>query len=184
MWCAAVATGEEAYSLAMGLIEAFEQDDPPATIVATDINTESLAIAEQGEYKQRTLQGLTPTQCTRFLSEKTPGTWSVAPAVRALVEFGALNLVDEPWPFNQPFDVIFCRNVLMYLESGHRHAVIERIATLLAPEGLLIIDPTEHLGRARHLFAPGHDGCFHSLLSGTSHDKIYIDSNRPPKESS
>ena len=51
-----------------------------------------------------------------------------------------------------PFDVIVCRNVLMYLESCHRYAVVERMASLLAPDGLLMIDPTEHLGKAGHLF--------------------------------
>ena len=56
--------------------------------------------------------------------------------------------------------MIFCRNVLMYLEASHRQAVLERVASLLTPEGLLILDPTEHLGKAGHLFTSGADGMF------------------------
>ena len=75
--------------------------------------------------------------------------------VRRLVEFSALNLVDVTWQnIEGPFDVIFCRNVLMYLETSYRYAVAERLASLLAPDGLLILDPTEHLGKASHFFVP------------------------------
>ena len=80
--------------------------------------------------------------------------------MRRLVEFRALNLASEAWPVEGPFDVIFCRNVLMYLETCHRYAVLERMASLLAPDGLLILDPTEHLGKAGHLFTPAADGVY------------------------
>ena len=56
--------------------------------------------------------------------------------------------------------MIFCRNVLMYLEACHRYAVLEHMASLLAPDGLLILDPAEHLGKAGHLFTPGADGVY------------------------
>ena len=88
------------------------------------------------------------------------GRWSVAPAVRRLVEFRSLNLVGAAWPVEGPFDVIFCRNVLMYLEACHRYAVLERLASLLLPDGLLMIDPTEYLGKAGHLFTPDADAVY------------------------
>ena len=66
-----------------------------------------------------------------------------------------MNLAKRSWPVEGPFDVIFCRNVLMYLEACHRYAVLERMASVLAPDGILILDPTEHLGKAGHLFGPG-----------------------------
>ena len=81
--------------------------------------------------------------------------WSVTPAVRRFVEFCEVNLAERSWPVEGPFDVIFCRNVLMYLEASRRHAVLERMASLLAPEGLLIVDPTEHLGKAGSLVHAG-----------------------------
>jgi chemotaxis methyl-accepting protein methylase len=232
LWSAAAATGEEPYSLAMALREVFGCDDPPASILATDIDVEALEVAQRGEYAEAALRALTPQQRTLHLAgstvdecggprearghlpegcnrnsrgeQATPlegrrgGTpprsnvlparhrqsppaadhvepprglsvrdrdamdprRTIAPAVRRRVEFQALNLVGETWPVAGPFDVIFCRNVLMYLEARHRQAVLERLAALLAPDGLLLLDPTEHLGRARHLFLPGADGVY------------------------
>ena len=72
--------------------------------------------------------------------------------------FRALNLTDLEWPPAGLFDVVFCRNVLMYLEAGHRYSVLERLASVLAPDGRLILDPAEHLGKAAHLFGPGRTG--------------------------
>jgi len=161
LWSAAAATGEEPYSLAMALIEVFGHDEPPATILATDINEEALAVARQGKYGESALGELPEGQRSRFFSESTGTTrWHLAPAVRCLVEFRALNLVDAVWPIEESFDVIFCRNVLMYLEACHRYAVLERMASLLAPDGLLMIDPAEHLGKAGHLFTPGADAVY------------------------
>jgi chemotaxis protein methyltransferase CheR len=153
LWCAASATGEEPYSLAMKLLEVFGRDNPPVTILATDLDTEALATAQRGEYGVAALKGLEPAQRERFLRETgAPGRWLVIDSVRRLVQFSPLNLATATWPAEGPFDVILCRNVLMYLEASHRYAVLERTASLLAPDGLLMIDPTEHLGKARHLF--------------------------------
>jgi chemotaxis protein methyltransferase CheR len=161
LWSAATATGEEPCSLAMALIEAFRRDDPPVTILATDISEEALAVARRGEYGEAALGTLTPERRTRFSSEAV-GTnrWRLTPAIRRLVEFRALNLVDPDWPIEGQFDVIFCRNVLMYLGARHRCSVLERMASLLAPDGLLMLDPTEHPGNAGHLFSPGAGGVY------------------------
>jgi chemotaxis protein methyltransferase CheR len=161
LWSAAAATGEEPYSLAMAALEAFRQHDPPLTILATDIDAEALATAERGEYGERALQRLQPERRTRFFNPTgVARRWSIARDVSRLVTFHALNLADAVWPVEGPLDVIFCRNVLMYLEACHRYAVLERIASLLAPEGLLFLDPTEHLGDAAHWFSPEADGLY------------------------
>jgi chemotaxis protein methyltransferase CheR len=161
LWSAAAATGEEPYSLAMALIESFRCVDPPANILATDIDAEALAIAARGEYGDRPLQPLPPKQRARFFAETAgPGRQRINAAVSRLVEFRTLNLISEAWRVEGPFDVIFCRNVLMYLESRHRCTVLERLASLLAPDGLLMIDPTEHLGKAGHLFTPVADAVY------------------------
>jgi len=161
LWSAAAATGEEPYSLAMALIEAFGRNDPPATILATDVDVEALAVGQQGEYAEAALRGWDPQRRERFLRQtNVTRRWSIAPAVRRLVEFRALNLISETWLVEGPFDVVLCRNVLMYLETRHRCAVLERLASLLAPDGLLMIDPAEHLGEAGHLFAPDAEAVY------------------------
>ena len=193
LWSAAAATGEEPYSLAMALIEVFGCDDPPASILASDVDTDALAKAIRGEYDERALlpagardgfisgneasasgirarsshtggsekgemSGLSPERRANFLNRTEGGRWSVTPPVRRLVEFCEVNLAEVSWPVEGPFDVIFCRNVLMYLEAGHRQAVLERMASLLAPDGLLMLDLTEYPGRGEKWFsevAPG-----------------------------
>ncbi len=161
LWSAAAASGEEPYSLAMVLIEAFGRDDPPVEILATDIDAEALAVAELGQYSQTTLEGVGSERRERFLVETYAGKrWDVIPAVRRLVEFRRLNLVFPLWPVQGPFDVIFCRNVLMYLAADHRYSVLQRIGSLLAPDGLLMLDPAEHLGKAEQLFSPQPDAVY------------------------
>ena len=76
------------------------------------------------------------------------------------MEFRQLNLTDVAWPLDGVFDVVFCRNVLMYLEACHRYAVLERIASLLRPGGLLLLDPSEHLGGAAPLFVDRGNGAY------------------------
>jgi chemotaxis protein methyltransferase CheR len=194
LWSAAAATGEEPYSLAMALIERFRCDDPPASILATDVDADALEVARRGEYDERAVrpandgsrrhkeaQGLTTHQvrppcandyegqemsglsserCAHFFVRTEVARLSVTPPVRQWVEFCEVNLAERSWPVEGPFDVIFCRNVLMYLETSRRHAVLERMASLLAPEGLLIVDPTEHLGKAGQLFTSSADGVY------------------------
>jgi len=161
LWSAAAATGEEPYSLAMALVELSRRGDPPATILATDVDLDALAAGQRGEYGEAALRALESARRERFFSEvSVPRRWAISPAVRRLVEFRALNLISEAWLVEGPFDVIFCRNVLMYLEACHRYAVLERIASLLAPDGLLMIDPAEHLGKAAHLFTPVADAVY------------------------
>ena len=161
LWSAAAATGEEPYSLAMALVELSRRDDPPATILATDVDLDALAVAQRGEYGEAALRTLEPARRERFFREvSVPRRWAISPAVRRLVEFRALNLISEAWLVEGPFDVIFCRNVLMYLEVCHRYAVLERMASLLAPDGLLMIDPAEHLGKAGLMFTPVADAAY------------------------
>jgi chemotaxis protein methyltransferase CheR len=163
LWCAAAATGEEPYSLAMKVIEVFRCDNPPVTILATDLDSEALATAQRGEYGTAALKGFEPSQQDRFLRETgASGRWAIAPAVHRLVQFSPMNLASVAWTVEGAFDVVFCRNVLMYLEACHRYAVLERLAALLAPEGLLMIDPTEYLGKARHLFTAETDAVYRS----------------------
>ncbi len=81
--------------------------------------------------------------------------WRIAESLRRLVDFQSLNLIDPVWPIEGQFDVILCRNVLMYLEANRRSVMLERLASVLATDGLLILDPAEHLGRGTGGVYPG-----------------------------
>lgn len=161
LWSAAAATGEEPYSLAMALIDVFRRNNPPVTILASDIDEDALAVARQGEYGQSALREIEPERRARYFSDTAgAGRARIVAEARDPVEFRMLNLTDSAWPVEGSFDVVFCRNVLMYLEACHRYAVLERMASVLTPDGILILDPTEHLGKAGHLFAHRADGIY------------------------
>jgi chemotaxis protein methyltransferase CheR len=160
LWSAAVATGEEAYSLAMALIEAFGTETPPVVIRATDIDECALAVAVLGRYPRSALQAVSPARQARFFQPDPAGGWTVVPAVRRLVEFGVCNLIGPPPDAGGPFDVIFCRNVLMYFEASRRARVLHWLHGRLAEGGLLLLDPTECTGGARPCFAPIGNGIF------------------------
>jgi chemotaxis protein methyltransferase CheR len=162
LWSAAAATGEEPYSLAIALLEVFGDDDPPVTILATDINEDALMVARQGEYRSAALSALRPEQRARHSQETAPGTgrWRIAPPVRRRVELRRLNLVEPAWSIEGPFDVIFCRNVLMYLEASRRRKALERVAELLASDGVLILDPVEQPNPGEHGLEPGRQGVY------------------------
>jgi chemotaxis protein methyltransferase CheR len=161
LWSAAAATGEEPYSLAMALIDAFRREDPAATILATDIDETALAVARDATYDEAALGTLPPARHAPFVGEPVEGgRRRLTSAVRRLVQFGQLNLTDVAWPFAGPFDVVFCRNVLLYLEACHRYAVLERIASMLEPGGLLLLDPSEHVGGAAPFFVDRGGGVY------------------------
>jgi len=178
LWSAAAATGEEPWSLAMALIELFQHDHPAASIVATDVDANAVEVAQEGEYAEASVQAIDPARRDRFLNKASvPGRWLIAATVRHLVDFRTLNLVEDDWPVKGPFDVIFCRNVLIYLEARRRHFVLERLASLLSPDGLLMLDPTEHPGRAEHRFASRADGVY-SLRREGSHAAMQLSTPR------
>ncbi len=161
LWSAAVASGEEPYSLAMALIEKFQTEEPPVEILATDVDAGALSVAQHGEYGELSLRALTPTRRERFFVESEPGRrWSVTSPLRRLVRFETLNLIGSSWPVAGPFDVILCRNVLMYLQPRHREPVLERVASLLTLDGLLMLDPAEYPGRAERLFTRQSEGVY------------------------
>lgn len=160
VWSAAAATGEEPWSLAITLLERAATQPPRVSVLATDIDAHALTLAERGEYGAAAMQAVSRERRDRFFVPLDNGRWGVAPGVRALVTFGPLNLADPGWSVEGPFDVIFCRNVLMYLEAGRRQAVLERLASRLAPDGLLLLDPTEHPGRAGVRVVPAGGGAY------------------------
>ena len=146
VWCAASSTGEEPYSIAMTLVDAYGTFTPPASILATDIDTNVLAHAERGVYAADRIAKLTDSQRKRFFLKGTgkhEGTAKVRNELGSLVTFSRLNLLDAKWSVTGPFDAIFCRNVMIYFDKPTQRQILQKLAPLLHPHGLLFAGHSE-----------------------------------------
>lgn len=160
-WSAAASTGEEPYSLAIALAGVFREGARAFSILATDVDQETLEAARRAEYTERDVADLEPRVLDRFFDKTSAHHWEIKSELRRLVEFEPQNLIDVAWHnIEGPFDIIFCRNVLMYLEPSHRYSVAERMASILATDGLFFLDPAEYLGKAGHFFARVASGVY------------------------
>lgn len=147
IWSAGCATGEEAYSIAIVVDEVVkEMNRKDIKILATDIDSDCLEVAEQGIYEFRKIAGLNSKDLKRFYRGvgSQEGYAKVIDRVRSLVIFRSLNLI-EKWPMKGPFDIIFCRNVTIYFDRIITQAVLRKMDKLLKPDGLLILGHSEHL---------------------------------------
>ncbi|MGZ8230648.1 MAG: CheR family methyltransferase [Burkholderiales bacterium] len=153
VWCCASSTGEEPYSIAMTLIDAFGSYTPSVSIIATDVDTNVLATAEEGTYPAERVAKLSQDQVRRFFlrREGDSGAVTVRPEVRRLVRFRQVNLLDPQWPVRGPFDAIFCRNVMIYFDKPTQRKLAERLAPLLMADGLLFAGHSESLTHSAHV---------------------------------
>ena len=140
LWSAGCATGEEPYSLAMLLLEAGRADRGDR-ILATDVSARALADARAGVYGEWSLRRTAPALRARWF-RPAGARLAVAPEVRARVELGRHNLVQEPPP-GAGFDVVVCRNVLIYFSEPTAAAVLARLAEAVRPGGFLLLGPVE-----------------------------------------
>jgi chemotaxis protein methyltransferase CheR len=155
IWCCAASTGEEPYSLAMTAVDVFGSFTPRVTIVATDLDTNALEKAEAGIYAEERVAKLRPDQLHRFFLKGTgarAGSVRVRKELRDLVTFRQLNLLDTQWPVRGPFDAIFCRNVMIYFDKPTQRNVLEKLAPLLASDGLLFAGHSESFLHSADLF--------------------------------
>lgn len=153
-WSSACSTGEEAWSIAMVLREA----NCPGEVLGTDIDTDVLNTARAGVYRMERAASL-PIERLRkhFLrgAGANDGLVSVRPELRSLVRFGQLNLQSPVWPAQERFDVIFCRNVVIYFDRDFQKKLLDRLAGLLVPGGLLMVGHSESFPAAH----PGFRSC-------------------------
>lgn len=154
LWSAACSTGEEPFSIALLLREelpAFSSWD--VKILATDISTRVLAKAGEAVYDEETLKPVpAPLRQKYFTAEPArPGAWRVASEVRQIVRFARLNLM-ERFPMRGPFDVIFCRNAMIYFDKPTQQQLVQRFYEMLAPGGYLMVGHSESLTGAAHKF--------------------------------
>ncbi|HEY6001806.1 MAG TPA: CheR family methyltransferase [Anaeromyxobacter sp.] len=141
IWCAGCATGEEAYSVAMALLEA-GRGGRVDRILGTDLSERALAAAREGVYGRRALRRL-PDDVARRWMEGAGEERRVCAAARASVSFARHNLAAEPAPAARPFDLVLCRNVLIYFEPRTAAAVLYGLADALRPGGALVLGPVE-----------------------------------------
>ena len=147
VWCCASSTGEEPYSIAMTLCEAFGTLTPPVQILATDIDTNVLATAEAGVYPMERIERLSPERLKRFFLKGTGAKEClvrVRPELRKLITFRQLNLLDASWQVSSAFDAIFCRNVMIYFDKPTQGRILERFAPLMKSDGLLFAGHSEN----------------------------------------
>ncbi len=143
VWSAACSTGEEAYSLAICLVEnSLRLRDWKLEIVGTDISEAVVKQAREGTYKQRALEEVDSTRLRRWFQKDAAGKlWTVRKDVQAPVRFVAHNLIDSL--DEAPFDCIFIRNVLIYFDRDSKKKVIKHLIQALAPGGYLVVGPSE-----------------------------------------
>jgi chemotaxis protein methyltransferase CheR len=147
IWCSASSTGEEPYSIAMTVCEAFNTLTPNVTIVATDIDTNVLATAANGVYGMDRLDKMSPERQRRFFLKgkgDREGMARVRPELRNMVTFKQLNLLADSWPISGQFDAIFCRNVMIYFDKATQRKILSRFVPLMKPDALLFAGHSEN----------------------------------------
>jgi chemotaxis protein methyltransferase CheR len=148
IWSAGCASGEETFTLAM-LVDRLipERRDWQIRILGTDINEASLARARQAIYGQWTLREVEPTTLARHFTAIAANRFELKPPIREMASFETLNLAADGFPDRTRgiagFDLILCRNVLMYLSANSRSTTVARLLACLAPDGWLAVSPAE-----------------------------------------
>lgn len=154
-WSAGCSSGQEPYTLAMVAREALPTCDIlDVKILATDISVRMLRVAREALYRESALDDVPHSYRTRYFRRESRGDevmYRVADEVRRMVRLARLNLLD-PWPMKGPFDVILCRNVMIYFDRFTQQRLIERFHGLLAPGGYLLVGHSESLSSLSHPF--------------------------------
>ena len=148
VWSAGCSTGEEPYSIAISLLEAIEnQPDWSIKILATDVDSDVLSTAKQGIYSQDRVNGLPASVKRRWFMKgrgERSGTVRVSPELQQIISFKQLNLMQD-WPIKKQFDIIFCRNVVIYFDRNTKIRLLDRFADYLFNDGFLIMGHSESL---------------------------------------
>lgn len=162
IWSAAASTGQEPYTLAMILKEeAAKLAGWKFEIVGTDISLEALTRARDGVYTQFEVQRGLPIQLLVKYFKQDGDKWQISPEIRAMVQYREFNLLDDLGSLGR-FDVVFCRNVLIYFDQANKSAILERISRALSSDGLLYLGGAETVLGVSDRFEPlaGHRGIY------------------------
>ncbi|GAK46473.1 CheR methyltransferase, SAM binding domain protein [Tepidicaulis marinus] len=154
IWCAAASTGQEPYSLAMQMKEmGHKLANWRQEIIGTDLSADVLRRAKLGKYTQFEVQRGLPIQLLVKYFKQIGHDWEISPDIRSMVQYRKLNLLEEFSALGQ-FDVVFCRNVLIYFDQQTKAQVLERIAKQLAPDGFLVLGAAETVIGITKAFKP------------------------------
>jgi chemotaxis protein methyltransferase CheR len=153
IWCCAASTGEEPYSIAMTVAETLGLH-AQVKILCSDIDTNVLTTASRGVYDE-SARGLSPARLRMFFLRGKAGNVGqvrVKPELSRLVEFKPFNLMQPQWSLGEPFDIVFCRNVMIYFDGPTQRKVLERIHGVMRPDGMLCVGHSENFTDSRDLF--------------------------------
>ncbi len=155
IWSAGCSIGAEPYTIAIVLAEAItDLQNYDIKILATDISTEVLKTAKAGEYEAGIMEGMPDNLLKKYFFRKTDHNtikFQVKDSIRSMIKYANLNLMGE-WPMKGPFDLIFCRNVMIYFDKHTRQVLVERFYNLLANEGYFFVGHSESLTTSSHTF--------------------------------
>ena len=148
LWSAGCSSGQEPYTIAMTLLQVWpDAAQSDVRILATDIDHVVLRKASEGVYAQSAVETLPDDWKSRFFRAAGPDQYSVRPEVRKLIAFRELNLM-KPWPFSGRFDVIFCRNVVIYFDQETQNALWPRFEEACMPGATLFVGHSERVEAA------------------------------------
>ncbi len=154
IWSAACSTGEEPYSIAVQLFEELPRIKArDVKILATDISTQVLRDAYEAVYNEHTLEPVPKAWRNKYFQAENANkkTWRVIPEIRNIVRFARLNFM-ESFPMSGPFDVIFCRNAMIYFDKPTQAKLVNRFYDLLKPGGFLFVGHSESLNGVSHSY--------------------------------
>lgn len=147
VWCCAASTGEEPYSIAITLTEALGPRAAGSTVLATDIDTSVLNRARTGVYPNERVAKMESERLRRFFLKgrgSNEGHVRVRPEIAEMVRYETLNLLSPSWGITEKFDVIFCRNIMIYFDKPTQAKILERFVPLMKPGGLLFAGHSEN----------------------------------------
>jgi chemotaxis protein methyltransferase CheR len=158
IWSCGCASGEEPYSIAITCFEYFNDDASALSILATDVNTTMLQQCDAGVFDRERVEGLSPERLRRYFlsgSGAYAAQVKVKPILRQAISFRMVNLMSPAWGIDEPFDAIFCRNVMIYFDKDTQYQILKRFVPLIKqPHGLLFAGHSEAFFNAKDLVTP------------------------------
>ncbi|ERP32157.1 CheR family methyltransferase [Chitinivibrio alkaliphilus] len=171
IWCAAASSGEEPYSLMIEILDYFghKYSQWDGGLLATDISRDALDKAHRAIYAADRMKNISPARIQKYFKKRSDGTYEVKEQAKKEVLFKILNLVTPPYPLKGDFDLISCRNVMIYFDNPTKEALVQRLYDQLRPGGFLFTGHSESLNSLSHNFR---------LVQSAIYQKPPLSSNR------
>lgn len=169
IWCAASSTGEEPYSIAITVVEALGRFDIPIKIVASDIDSNVLDTARKGIYKIEQLDSFSDAMKKRYFYKgngANTGFVKVVPELRNLIEFKRINLIDDSWQLPNDFDIVFCRNVMIYFDKDTQLSILGKIVRHMSKDSLYFAGHSENFSHVKSILKPLGKTIYKPMVNG------------------